>query len=47
MLAVKILNSGCTNCKSVESVARKAIADQAIEAEVIEVTDLKISWLTT
>jgi len=38
MLTVKILGSGCANCKNVESVARKAIADLAIEAEVIKVT---------
>ena len=39
MLTIKILGSGCDNCKNVESVARKAIADLAIEAEVIKVTD--------
>ena len=41
MLTIKILGSGCPNCKNVESVARKAIADLAIEAEVIKVTDYK------
>jgi small redox-active disulfide protein 2 len=41
MLTVKILGSGCANCKNVESAARKAIADLAIEAEVIKVTDYK------
>ena len=39
MLTIKILGSGCPNCKNVESVARKAVADLAIEAEVIKVTD--------
>jgi small redox-active disulfide protein 2 len=41
MLTVKILGSGCANCKNVESVARKAVADLAIEAKVIKVTDYK------
>jgi small redox-active disulfide protein 2 len=39
MLTVKILGSGCANCKNVESTARKAIANLAIEAEVIKVTN--------
>jgi small redox-active disulfide protein 2 len=41
MLTIKILGSGWANCKNVESVARRAIADLAIEAEVIKVTDYK------
>ena len=39
MLTIKVLGPGCTNCKKVESVVRKAIADLAIEAEVVKVTD--------
>jgi small redox-active disulfide protein 2 len=39
MLTIKVLGSGCENCKKVESIARKAVADMAIEAEVIKVTD--------
>ncbi len=39
MLTIKVLGPGCTNCKNVEAVARKAIADLAIEADVIKVTD--------
>jgi small redox-active disulfide protein 2 len=39
MLTIKVLGPGCTNCKNVESVVRKAIADLAIEAEVVKVTD--------
>jgi small redox-active disulfide protein 2 len=39
MLTIKVLGPGCANCKNVESIARKAAADLAIEAEVIKVTD--------
>ena len=39
MLTIKVLGSGCANCKKVEAVVRKAIADLAIEAEVVKVTD--------
>jgi small redox-active disulfide protein 2 len=39
MLTIKVLGSGCANCKRVEQIARKVIADLAIEAEVIKVTD--------
>ena len=39
MITVKVLGPGCTNCKNVEAAARKAIADLAIQAEVIKVTD--------
>lgn len=39
MLTIKILGSGCANCKRVEQIARKVVADLALEAEVIKVTN--------
>jgi small redox-active disulfide protein 2 len=39
MLTIKVLGSGCANCKRVEQIARKVVADLAIEAEVIKVTE--------
>jgi small redox-active disulfide protein 2 len=39
MLTVKILGSGCENCKQVEATARKAVADMGLQAEIIKVTD--------
>jgi small redox-active disulfide protein 2 len=40
MLTIKILGPGCSNCKALESVARKAVASLGIEAEVIKVEDM-------
>jgi small redox-active disulfide protein 2 len=39
MLTIKVLGPGCANCKNVEAAARNAVADLAIEAEIIKVTD--------
>jgi small redox-active disulfide protein 2 len=39
MLTIKVLGSGCANCKRLEQLARKVIADLNIEAEVVKVTD--------
>jgi small redox-active disulfide protein 2 len=39
MLNIKVLGSGCANCKRVEQIARKVVAEMALEAEVIKVTD--------
>jgi len=39
MLTIKILGSGCANCKRVEQIARKAAGDLGLEAEFIKVTD--------
>lgn len=39
MLTIKVLGSGCANCKKLETVAHQAVADMGIEAEVIKVTE--------
>ncbi len=39
MLTIKVLGSGCANCKRVEQIARKVIADMGLEAQVIDVTE--------
>ena len=39
MLTIKVLGPGCDNSKNVESIVRKAVAELAIEAKVIKVTE--------
>ncbi|NJC97426.1 MAG: thioredoxin family protein [Anaerolineae bacterium] len=39
MLTIKVLGSGCANCKRVEQIARKVVSDMGIEADVVKVTD--------
>ena len=39
MLTIKVLGSGCANCKRVEQIARRVVAKMALEAEIIKVTD--------
>ncbi len=39
MLTIKVLGSGCANCKKLEAMARKVVSDLGIDAEIIKVTD--------
>jgi small redox-active disulfide protein 2 len=39
MLTIKVLGSGCANCKRLEAVARKVVTDLGIEADIVKVTD--------
>ncbi len=39
MLTIKVLGSGCANCKRLEQIARKVVSDMALEAQVIKVTE--------
>ena len=41
MLTVKILGSGCANCKKLEAVAREAASQAGIEADFVKVTDMQ------
>jgi small redox-active disulfide protein 2 len=40
MLTIKILGTGCPNCKKVEEVARKAVANLSIPAQFEKVTNM-------
>ncbi|MEW6716745.1 MAG: thioredoxin family protein [Chloroflexota bacterium] len=39
MLIIKVLGSGCANCKRVEQIARKVVEEMSLEAEIVKVTD--------
>jgi len=51
MLTIKILGSGCANCKKLEAVARAATEGAGIQAEYVKVTNqaemLKYDILST
>ena len=39
LLTVKILGSGCANCKRLEAITRQVIDQLGVEAEVVKVTE--------
>lgn len=39
MLIIKVLGSGCANCKRLEQIARKVVGEMEVKAEVLKVTD--------
>ncbi|MBC8496447.1 MAG: TM0996/MTH895 family glutaredoxin-like protein [Anaerolineales bacterium] len=39
MLTIKVLGSGCANCKRLEQLTQKIVDQLGVEAEVIKVTD--------
>ncbi|HEX2916021.1 MAG TPA: thioredoxin family protein [Chloroflexia bacterium] len=41
MLNIKILGPGCANCKKLEALVRKVVAENKLEVEVEKITDFK------
>lgn len=41
MLNIKILGSGCTNCKNLEKLCREVVIENKLEANIEKVTDFK------
>ena len=39
MVEIKVLGSGCANCKRVEQIAKKVVDSLAVEANIEKVTD--------
>jgi small redox-active disulfide protein 2 len=39
MLTIKVLGSGCANCKKLEAVTRQVIDQIGVQADVIKVTE--------
>ncbi len=39
MLTIKVLGSGCANCKRLEATTRKVVEAMGIEAQIEKVTD--------
>jgi hypothetical protein len=39
MLTIKVLGSGCANCKRVEQIAQKVVAEMGFQAQIVKVTD--------
>ena len=39
MLTIKVLGSGCANCKKLEATAHQAVDQLGIQAEIIKVTE--------
>lgn len=40
MITIKVLGIGCPKCKRLEELARQAIAEASVQAEVIKVQDI-------
>jgi small redox-active disulfide protein 2 len=41
MLTIKVYGPGCANCRKLEEIATKALADTGIAGEVLKVTDMQ------
>jgi len=39
MITIKVLGSGCANCKRLEQITRKVVVELEIEADIVKVTD--------
>ena len=39
MLTIKVYGPGCANCRKLEEIATRALADAGVEGEVVKVSD--------
>lgn len=40
MLTVKVYGPGCSNCRKLEEIATRALAEAGVEGKVVKVTDM-------
>jgi len=40
-MVIKVLGSGCANCQKLEDLAKKAVDQLGIDAEIVKVTDIQ------
>ena len=41
MITIKVLGPGCANCRKLEEIARKALAETGVAGEIVKVTDMQ------
>jgi small redox-active disulfide protein 2 len=41
MLTIKVFGPGCSNCRKLEEIATKAMADAGVQGEIVKVTDVQ------
>ena len=41
MLTIKIFGPGCANCRKLEEIATRALADEGVAGEVVKVSDMQ------
>lgn len=39
MLSIKVLGSGCANCKKLEALAHQVVDQMGVQAEIVKVTE--------
>jgi len=39
MITIKVLGSGCANCKRLEQIVRQVVENEKLDAEIIKVTN--------
>jgi len=40
MITIKVLGTGCRNCKKLEEITKRAVTNLAVDANIVKVTDM-------